>query len=198
MQPGRRIPATRSGADGYQHADPAGEPPRRVVQREYRRRVKPLGIIDGEEHRSLFGHRFDGREKRRSDRPRFGRGIRFVRPQQHLVNRAKLRFGKACEHPGRQPAEQVGECAVGSNGLSLRRPGGQHTESKPSSPVDGSHAQRRLAYPGRTLHEQGGRLPGSRPQEIDNRLLFVRSANNPRHVQQNRRFCCTCQHNQLQ
>jgi len=63
--------------------------------------------------------------------------------------------------------------------------------------VDRLQEQRRFAYPRRALHQQGRRASDSRLQEINDRLFLVRSANNPRHVQQDRRFCGDCQRNEF-
>ena len=153
LQPGHHAAAVRIGALGDDQSHPAPQPARHERHHRPARRVEPLQIVDA---RRRPVHRWPApRWPTTAPRPRLLIGFRSAAgpSQQHPVHRDALHFGKLLQRRGVDVGQQVGDRAVGEDGLGLPRPRRQHVESLGAGLLQRCQPQCGLADAGLALEQ---------------------------------------------
>jgi hypothetical protein len=117
LQPGRRRRSAGCGTGGEQDPDPPPEPSDGERQRRLARRVEPLDVVDGDEHRPVRRQPFDNRQEGRTEYPLVGGGA-VAGLRQQSFHRHGLNLGQFGDDIPLDFAEQVRQDCEGQHHLS--------------------------------------------------------------------------------
>jgi hypothetical protein len=147
----RRLGCPQRQEEGHRVA---AEPAERERERGGRRRVEPLGVVDGEHHRSLLGKHAQRAEERRRDGACVGRLSPRRAPEERHRERVALWPRERRQQLVEGVAEEIGDRREGERHLGLRGTRDQHACPRGGSGVEPGLPDRRLADPRLALDEQ--------------------------------------------
>ena len=157
-----RLPA-RPDPDRRQQPDRLlPQPPQRVAERHRARPVKPLKIINGDNHRAVIGQEAHRPEESSTDGPMLQRAARRVFQQQRHLQSVLLRRRQLAEHPLDDPVHQITKRRERQRRLRFGRTSRQDQVRARGRASHPGRPHRRLADPGFSL-KQENRPPRRQP-----------------------------------
>ena len=159
----RRQLAARPDPDRCQQPDRfLPQPPQRVAERHRARPIKPLKVIDGDNHRAVSGQEAHYPEESGTDGSVLQRAALRIFQQQRYLQSVLLRHRQPGEHPLDDPVHQITKRRERERRLRFGRTGRQDQVRARGRVGYPGHPHRRLADP-RFALEQEPRWPRRQP-----------------------------------